>query len=643
MIVPMRRVDVVTPRGTAGRALRAIHRAGLLHLAPYEPPPGLGPAVFAVEPGAGVTSRIDRAVERIAELADLLGPARAPTDLVASGWEFPDEAILARAAAFDPVRERAAALTAERVRLGGEIARLEGYQRLVGALRSIVGRLPTVRGYGSTGIVIAARYRAVVPLIREELEAVTEGRCEVIAADLGADRVAAILLYPVRLGAEVGALLGGRDLEEVTLPEELAGVPFDELEPRLAAERDRLEERRASAAAELAGLARDHGPAVAALRLVLGDRVAESRALRDAATSDHLAVVGGWLPERDVEAFRAALERELGPAILVVERDVPPTGEPAAPVVYEHGRLVRAFAPVASFVALPRYGTIDPTPIVALTFPAFVGLMVGDAGYGLVALALLLLARRRWRDRPAMTILWPIGALVAISTILFGILFGEWFGEVGHRFLGLQPLWLDRRTAVRELLVLAFAIGLAQVGLGLILGIANAALLRHRRAVAGRVALFVGFLALLAFAGAVAHMLPGEVAPVSVATLIVAFLVLVATIGLAGPIEVVGVVGNVLSYARLMAIGLSSVMLAVVANRLGGLIESAVIGVFVAGVLHALNLVLGFFDASVQGLRLHYVEFFGRFLEPGGVRYEPFVSVLDGGAHSSARPSQGGP
>jgi V/A-type H+-transporting ATPase subunit I len=69
-------------------------------------------------------------------------------------------------------------------------------------------------------------------------------------------------------------------------------------------------------------------------------------------------------------------------------------------------------------------------------------------------------------------------------------------------------------------------------------------------------------------------------------------------------------------------------MLALVADRLGALMPSVVFGVLVAAILHALNLALGVFDASVQGLRLHLVEFFTKFVEPGGTPYAPFTSVL---------------
>jgi len=641
----MRRVEIIAPRRSAARLLRAIHRAGVLHLAPFEPPPGAGPTLFAAggspdRPAASVTP-YDAALAQVTELAGLLVLPEAPRQLVRRLWELDDGELLAEVAALEPFRARAAELASERLRLRGEASRLAGYRRLIEALRGALGRLPSIRGYGSTGIVVNARYRPVVALIRDELESLTGGRCEVIAADLDADRVAAIVLYPVRMAGEVRALLGGRDLEEVTLPESMAGVPFDELGPRLAAEEAAIRERLARTETALEQLAADHGPLVAALSLVLADRVAEARVLAAAGRSEHLVAVSGWLPERRIPELRDALAREVGPEVLVVER--PADGlDRSAPVALENRPLVRAFEPLASFVILPRYGTLDPTPVVALAFPVFVGLMVGDAGYGLLLLVALLGARRRWRTSPAMRFLWPVGALAAISTIFFGILFGEWFGDAGQRLVGLRPLWFDRRAGALPLLVLAVSIGLAQVALGLVLGIVNATLLRHRREAIARGALLVSLAAIVVTVAFAAGQVPAPVGQVAVAVLVGAIVILAATLGIAGPLEVMGAVGNVLSYARLMAIGLASVMLALVANRLGALFENVLLGVLIAALFHALNFVLGFFDSSVQGLRLQYVEFFSKFVEPGGVRYEPFVSVLREGGREPGLEATGG-
>ncbi len=643
MLVRMVQVDVVGPRGSTDALVRSMHRAGLLHIVPFEAPEGVSPAVFLAGEPDRRADRLRRMLARVAELDEALQPAngRPSPSQIEQLWALDEHALVLRVESLDPVQSRVETLTSERMRLTGEIARLESYRQLIEGLRSVVHRLPAVRGYGSTGLVVGARYRAVIPMIQEELEALTRGRCAVVAADLDRDRVAAVLLYPVRHAAEVQALLGGRDLEEVTLPEDYSNVPFDRLGPRLETEQARLRDRVAVVTDELVSLSHEHGAAVRALRLVLEDRIAEMDVLSQAGISDHLVVFSGWVPTAELAGLRARLAADVGAGVLVIERPKAPAAAAEAPVALTNLPVIRSFEPLVGFMATPRYGTVDPTPIFALTLPAFIGLMVGDVGYGLVLLGLLLLLRWRWGSRRIVAVLWPIGMVAAISTIVFGVLYGEWFGEAGAHLLGFEPIWMDRGEAIEELLILAIAIGVAQVGLGMVLGVVNSALLHHRRELFARAALLACLIAGLILVVRLAGPLPEVAGYAAVAVIVAALIVLVATVGLYGPLEVIGAFGNILSYTRLMAIGLASVMLAMVANRMGGLFDNLLVAVLVAGTLHALNIGLGFFDSSIQGLRLHYVEFLSKFAEPGGTRYEPFASIV-AQRSTAAGPAGGG-
>ncbi|MBW2224246.1 MAG: hypothetical protein JRF54_08520, partial [Deltaproteobacteria bacterium] len=94
--------------------------------------------------------------------------------------------------------------------------------------------------------------------------------------------------------------------------------------------------------------------------------------------------------------------------------------------------------------------------------------------------------------------------------------------------------------------------------------------------------------------------------------------------GVLAPIELVSTLGNVLSYARIMAVGTASVMMAVVANRMTGAFGGVVVGTLFALLFHLINFVLGVFSPTIHMLRLHYVEFFGKFYSPGGSQYRPF-------------------
>ena len=637
MLVRMRRVEIVAPRSVADEALRLIHRAGEVHLETFDQLEGVGPGIFAIPHHESGGEPLDdggifrEPLEEVARLGALIGTCSVGRDRLEEDWALDDEALIAAADRLRPVQAEADRITGQRVRATADLERLDSYRHLIDGLSGAVGHLPRVRGYAATGIIVSTRHRALVGLIGEELEAITGGRCEVVSADIVDERTAAVLLYPASRASEVSDVLGGRDLEEVSLPADLQGVPFDELGPRMTKEVERLRALIAELEGEFERISEENRENVSALRLVLGDRVAETRELHRASHSDHLIVFTGWVPAAGLDELREKLTEGLGERVLLVDHGDAPTPGQEPPVAITNGPIARSFEPLSRFVAVPRYGTIDPTPLLALTFPAFVGLMIGDAGYGIVLLALLLVFRTRMRRHPMLRKVWPVGLTMAMSMIFFGVLFAEIFGETGRHVLHIEPVLFDRadhESAVMIMLAIAITIGFAQVGLGLALGVWNAAQVEHRREAVGRAALFVGLIMVVVMAAAVGGLLPAEVIAICVAALIAATVIAALSMGIAGPIEMLGVMSNVLSYARLMAVAFAGVMLALIADELGALMPSIVFGVLVAILLHSLNLALGVFDASVQGLRLHYVEFFTKFVEPGGTPYAPFTSVL---------------
>jgi V/A-type H+-transporting ATPase subunit I len=335
-------------------------------------------------------------------------------------------------------------------------------------------------------------------------------------------------------------------------------------------------------------------------------------------------VVTGFMPEERVASLRSSIAARFGDRVALIARAPDRSEWGSVPVVLRNGWWLRPFELLLALVALPRYGSVDATPWLALFFPLFFGLVLGDVAFGTAGVAVALVARARgWGGRTGREVAW-IALWCSASAVLFGVLFGEALGELGAH-LGLRPVLLDRRSAVMAFLALSVSVGFVHVGTGLALGTASALRGGHRREAIGRAAKLLLLAAAAVAAAALAGVLPrGAVSP----TLLCGaafFAVSVAADGPMALLELVLSLGNVLSYARLMALGLASVMLAEVANLVAGTLEPTAAGLAIAVLLHAVNFTLGLVSPTVAALRLHYVEFFEKFYDEGGAPFRPFA------------------
>ncbi|MDR7482328.1 MAG: V-type ATPase 116kDa subunit family protein, partial [Armatimonadota bacterium] len=506
-------------------------------------------------------------------------------------------------------------------RLRDELRLLPQYAHLLEAFLAQTYAFDWRPDWAATGLVLDRSREADLPRLRAALEHETRGRMQLAVAVLDTERLAAVLLYDRRHRRAVEDLLWGQGVERLNLPPEFLGKPLEDVLRDIAARRAVLPSQIADAEEAARRLRQASAGFLRAARAVAADRLDELRVATQGLASRRTVALAGWVPAARAPALRAALESAFPGEVFVWVRAPAPHERAAVPVLLDNPRALRPFEVLLQPLRPPAYGTLDPTWMLALFFPLFFGLMLGDAGYGGVLLLGAALMRR-WRSPWAgivRSLLVPMGS----SAILFGVLFGEYFGDLARPYL--RPLLFDRKEAMLAFLSLALSIGLAHTALGAVLGIVQARRLHEPRRAAERGALLAVLVTLFAIAGALAGLLPQALLVPGVALLVAAVPVLMYAGGLLGAIEAVSVVGNVLSYARLMALGLASLMLAEVANRLGGAAGNVVVGLIVGVLLHALNLVMGTFSPTIQALRLHYVECFSKFYEPGGLVYQPFA------------------
>ena len=622
MIIEMSKVRILGPRDRLPDVLRTLQDLSLLHLA--------APAAAVGEPLDRV--RLAPAQERESRhLRTILGDIDAalaelrPSGAV-SGRGVP------RAAPADLVRW---ARLAWRVRREAERARLQlaalaeekalilKYQQFFSAFRSLLeaeARWPNARAYH---VLVRGSDAGAIPKLRASLVAAIGQEFEIYTQPLATGEIALLLVVAAPAAAHVERLLAQAQVQEIPVPAAYGGGVLSEAIPKMLARLGDLPGELDRGRRRLRELAQTHGDELLRARAAVYDRLRELEALPLSGVTPRAFVLEGWVPARSRPDLTKRLAAEYGDSIVVSEVSKEEWASQDAPVVLSNPRLFRPFEALTRVFPLPRYGTIDPTPFVAVFFPAFFGLMVGDVGYGVVLAGLGLLLHRVSKPNTLLRNVAEIIGPCALFTIIAGFLFGEVFGDFGIRELGLRPILFDRHEAMMPFLLLAVALGAVHILLGLGLGVATA-FRRHPRQALGRgVSMIMIVLVILALLAAV-KVLPGGFFTPAVIGLLVAFPLLIVLEGVVAPIELLSTLGNILSYARIMALGVASVMLAVVANRMAGAIGSVAVGVMFALLFHLVNFAIALFSPTVHALRLHYVEFFGKFYSPGGVRYQPF-------------------
>lgn len=461
-----------------------------------------------------------------------------------------------------------------------------------------------------------------IETIRGLLSRLTDDKFELLTTTASDKSLVGVIALTKEQSGRVRQALGEEYIPELTFPPGLSGLSLTE---KLAYVRERTAELSAEAEAingELQQFALRWGPIYGRVKEWVYERLSVLKASTTAFETQMCFFVRGWMPTRNVGPLRDQVNKRFSGKVILDEKEIREEDLDRVPVILKNPTYFRPFEIFTKLLPLPRYTSYDPTTFIGIFFPILFGMILGDAGYGLLLIVIALFLIKKL-TRNIVRDAGKIMLISALYTVIFGILYGEFFGEIGHMLFGMEPICFERRTAVIPMIYFSISAGLVHVTLGLALGVLTALRRKTKREALYKFISICMILSILALVASFFGLFPGLFTKPVVVTIFILAPLLLFTGGLLAPFELLKSIGNIISYARIMAIGLTSVLLAFVANRIAGMTGDIVTGVVAAGLIHLLNIILGIFSPTIHSLRLHYVEFFGKFIEHGGRRFEP--------------------
>ncbi len=351
-------------------------------------------------------------------------------------------------------------------------------------------------------------------------------------------------------------------------------------------------------------------------------------------------LIEGWVLESNVDKLKKEL-KSLDSKIELFVFD-PPEGE-VPPVELDNKRYAKPFEIITKLYSYPNHKEPDPTPFVAWFFFVFFGMCLTDAGYGIVMALLFWWAIKRFKVGDQAKLFFKLLMLGGISTIFAGALTGSWFGNSidilpqGFEFLKTIKNFIMITDPMKNpipMLGFSLLLGLIQIFTGLFIEFFSNIKAGKAKDAWMDQGSWIFFLAsiLLLIAG-----LPFGKYLVMFGALIIVLTQgrhnknIIAKIGggILSLYDVVGYLGDTLSYSRLFALGLTTAAIAMIVNTIMTLVSGApVIGFIIGAVIfvggHIFNLLINALGAFIHSARLQYVEFFTKFYEGGGIPFMPF-------------------
>lgn len=518
--------------------------------------------------------------------------------------------------------------TQHRSSLQEDLDSLSKYQEILKVMAPLLPESARKSGNATIGALLHTTQTHSMNMLINQLRTMTRGKFEMATVKVGESTNALIGVLPRDLVASVENYLEKEKITQFVLPEEYTILSSSEAQ-------DRIEKKIESDHKELDDiddhfreLASTWGPYLHSWQVTCMNILDEFEIYSRIGETEHTFTVYGWIPFDEVHNLKIHLREKIGADLMVNQLDIPNELNNKVPVALENPRSIKSFENLTKMRAIPAYFDIDPSTLIAIFMPIFFGMMVGDVAYGAILLLIAYFLSKKVKTGIFGDLIRTI-IYGSVWSIFFGFMFGEFMGTLGGS-IGLKPILLDRTESgsVLKLLYMVIGVGVVHILLGLILGIGNAVKHKNKSHLLEKGGMLIGLIGLLVLVGKILKILPASFSIPGYLLLGSGIVLLGVSYGktgvILGPIEFIGLLGNILSYLRIAALGLASVFLAKVANDMVGMIGNLVVGILVAVLIHSLNIIMAAFSPTIQSLRLQYVEFFRRFYEGGKVEFSPF-------------------
>lgn len=351
-------------------------------------------------------------------------------------------------------------------------------------------------------------------------------------------------------------------------------------------------------------------------------------------------VMRGFIPQNRVGEIEKTLTDKFGAYINVTEAEK----SADVPTAFSNNAFAAPVEGITADYSMPSPGDIDPNPIMAIFYYVFFGMMFSDAGYGLLmVIACGILGFSKLLEKKSRR-MFKMFFYCGISTTFWGLMYGSFFGDMiatvsktfGNGNLALNPILMDPVAKPMELLILSVAFGMIHILTALVIKFYMLWRDKKRLDAVFDVGFWILVLLGVSVLAAGAGLGNSAVLNVGIAMAVVGGVGLVLTQGRSNKniimkffggvlslYDITSYIGDILSYSRLMALGLATGVIASVVNILGSLTGNIVLFIIISIFGHALNFAINMLGAYVHTNRLQYVEFYQKFYEGGGKRFQP--------------------